>query len=322
MAAFSSFLALTPFLLLLSSLKGVISSTFTITNNCGYTVWPGILSSAGTVQLDTTGFELGTGDSRVVNAPDSWSGRIWGRTYCGTDSQSGRFGCATCDCGSGLVECSGRGADPPCSLAEFTLSGSGRNDFYDVSLVDGSNVPMVVIPQGGAGPNCGVTGCLVDLNAPCPSDLKMTTRYTGDIAVACKSACEAFGSPEFCCSGQYASPNTCTPSAYSQFFKNACPRAYSYAYDDATSTFTCTTGTVSTYQITFCPSTSSLKSSGMMNTTASSGLPLVNNSVALSNNGLISSNGSIKLSQTSTLALLLTLFFIITCFTSTVLDES
>jgi hypothetical protein len=33
-------------------------------------------------------------------------------------------------------------------------------------------------------------------------------------------------------------------------FKRACPRSYSYAYDDATSTFTCT-GT--DYSITFCP---------------------------------------------------------------------
>ncbi|KAL0358816.1 UNVERIFIED_CONTAM: Pathogenesis-related thaumatin-like protein 3.5 [Sesamum angustifolium] len=33
-------------------------------------------------------------------------------------------------------------------------------------------------------------------------------------------------------------------------FKRACPRAYSYAYDDGTSTFTCK---ASEYAIMFCP---------------------------------------------------------------------
>ncbi|EMS68137.1 hypothetical protein TRIUR3_12323 [Triticum urartu] len=61
----------------------------------------------------------------------------------------------------------------------------------------------------------------------------------------------------YCCSGAYGSPSTCRPSAYSQYFKSACPRAYSYAYDDSTSTFTCAAGT--NYAITFCPSTTSGK---------------------------------------------------------------
>ncbi|EMS65924.1 hypothetical protein TRIUR3_18424 [Triticum urartu] len=36
-------------------------------------------------------------------------------------------------------------------------------------------------------------------------------------------------------------------------FKAACPAAYSYAYDDASSTFTCSGA--ATYHITFCPAT-------------------------------------------------------------------
>jgi hypothetical protein len=104
------------------------------------------------------------------------------------------------------------------------------------------------------------TGCLVDLNGACPADLRVmaTSATTGAGsgpagAVACRSACEAFGTPQYCCSGAYGNPSTCKPSTYSQFFKTACPRAYSYAYDDSTSTFTCATGT--SYAITFCPST-------------------------------------------------------------------
>ncbi|XP_074560806.1 thaumatin-like protein 1 [Curcuma longa] len=243
------------------SIEGALAVTFTLTNNCQQTVWPGLLSGAGTAPLPTTGFALQSGESRSLDAPSAWSGRLWGRTHCSTDS-TGKFTCGSGDCGSGAVECSGGGAAPPATLAEFTLDGSGGMDFFDVSLVDGYNLPMLVVPEGGSGGTCSSTGCLVDLNALCPSDLKVVLASSdgGSQGVACKSACEAFGTPEYCCSGEYGNPDTCKPSSYSQFFKNACPRAYSYAYDDATSTFTCATGSTN-YLITFCPSTTSQKSS-------------------------------------------------------------
>uniref|UniRef100_A0A0D9Z4I4 Thaumatin-like protein n=1 Tax=Oryza glumipatula TaxID=40148 RepID=A0A0D9Z4I4_9ORYZ len=124
--------------------------TFTFVNRCTGTVWPGILSNAGSARMDPTGFELPPGAARALRA------------------------------------------------------------------------------VGGA---------------------------------ACRSACDAFGKPEFCCSGAYANPNTCRPTAYSQVFKSACPRSYSYAYDDPTSTFTCAGGR--DYTITFCPvAPPSLKSAG------------------------------------------------------------
>ncbi|MQM15667.1 hypothetical protein Taro_048617 [Colocasia esculenta] len=232
--------------------EGVRSATFTFSNNCEHTVWPGLLASAGSSPLASTGFQLDKGETKSMSAPNGWSGRFWGRTLCSADS-SGKFSCATGDCGSGTMECSGRGATPPATLAEFTLNGSGGMDFYDASLVDGYNLPMLVVPQGGTGggnSTCTTTGCLVDLNGLCPSELKVTSSGEG---VACKSACEAFGKDEYCCSGAYSNPNTCQPTSYSQFFKNACPRAYSYAYDDGTSTFTCPGGI--SYLITFCPTT-------------------------------------------------------------------
>ncbi|OAY63440.1 Thaumatin-like protein 1 [Ananas comosus] len=269
---------------------GALSATFTVTNSCGYTVWPGVLSSAGTAALGTTGFVLSPGESRNLDVPASWSGRLWGRTLCSTDPATGAFSCATGDCGSAKTECSGGGAAPPATLAEFTLNGSGGMDFYDVSLVDGYrianfnfvvyryNLPMLVVPHGGTGGNCTATGCLVDINSACPSDLKVVVAASvgGSGGVACKSACEAFGSPQYCCSGAYGNPNTCRPSTYSQFFKNSCPRAYSYAYDDATSTFTCASAD---YIITFCPGTASQKSSGKnpeaAGLPAAAGLPMV-----------------------------------------------
>ncbi|KAI4336770.1 hypothetical protein L6164_015255 [Bauhinia variegata] len=251
--------------------SGVISTTFTMVNKCDYTVWPGILSNAGVAPLSTTGFVLQTGESKTINAPTSWGGRFWGRTSCTQDS-TGKFSCVTGDCGSGKLECSGRGATPPATLAEFTLGGAGGLDFFDVSLVDGYNVPMLVVPQGGSGANCTSTGCVVDLNGACPSELKVMS-VDSKRGVACKSACEAFGTPQYCCSGAYGTPDTCKPSSYSQIFKSACPRAYSYAYDDKTSTFTCASAD---YTITFCPApNTSQKASQDQNTPPEN--PVLNN---------------------------------------------
>ncbi|XP_062210552.1 thaumatin-like protein 1 [Phragmites australis] len=240
--------------------------TFTFVNRCTGMVWPGIQSNAGTSRLNPTGFALPPGAARAVPIPSGWSGRLWARTGCAQDS-TGKVVCATGDCGTGSLECNGLNAAPPATLAEFTLDGSGGNDFYDVSLVDGYNLPILIEPAGGAsGPTtCAAAGCAADLNARCPAEL----RTQG--GAACRSACDAFGKPEYCCSGAYANPNTCHPTAYSQVFKTACPKSYSYAYDDPTSTFTCAGGR--DYTITFCPiAIPSLKSSsGPGATTAPTG---------------------------------------------------
>jgi hypothetical protein len=205
--------------------SGVQCRSFIITNNCEYTVWPGILSGAGSAGVGSTGLSLAPGQSQTLLAPTGWSGRMWGRTLCSTEATTGKFTCVTGDCGSGRVDYVGGGGAPPATLAEFTLDGSGGMDFYDVSLVDGYNLPVLVAPQGAVpGGNCAPTGCLVDLNGACPTDLRVTMTNSSASAVACKSECEPFRSAQYCCSGEYGTPNTCKPSAYSQFFKNACQR--------------------------------------------------------------------------------------------------
>ncbi|KAI3665368.1 hypothetical protein L6452_43992 [Arctium lappa] len=246
--------------LLFFILQGSVSgTTFTFTNKCSYTVWPGIL---GKPALDTTGFELANGNSRSFQAPPGWSGRFWGRTGCTVDG-SGRWSCATADCGTGEIECHDAGATPPATLAEFTLGSGSTQDFYDVSLVDGYNLQMIVEVNGGGSGNCGTTGCVDDLNRRCPSELRV------DGGGGCRSACDAFGSPEYCCKGEFGTPESCRPTAYSQVFKAACPRSYSYAYDDATSTFTCAGAD---YVITFCPSIPSNKNAkGLTKPTNGSG---------------------------------------------------
>ncbi|PON60355.1 Thaumatin [Parasponia andersonii] len=246
------------FFTLISSFFSISYCTFTITNNCPYTIWPGTLAGSGTPQLLTTGFRLDSGQTLRIPSVPGWSGRIWGRTGCTFDA-SGAGNCRTGDCG-GRLECDGNGATPPASLFEITLGNGDDKDFYDVSLVDGYNLPMVAYPVGPFGA-CNATGCASDINTGCPKELQVAVGEGGDggSVVACKSACEAFGLDQYCCSGEFANPTTCRPSFYSTIFKRACPRAYSYAFDDGTSTFTCK---AYEYSIVFCPTVDGMSKPG------------------------------------------------------------
>ncbi|KAJ8554212.1 hypothetical protein K7X08_024890 [Anisodus acutangulus] len=91
---------------------------------------------------------------------------------------------------------------------------------------------------------------LFEITLGCPKELQVVGGEGQGNVVACKSACEAFGLDQYCCAGEFANPTTCRPSFYSSIFKRVCPRAYSYAYDDGTSTFTCKPND---YAIIFCP---------------------------------------------------------------------
>ncbi len=214
--------------------------TFTLVNNTSQIIWAGAL---GKTVPGNGGWIMAPGSSNTVTVPDTWSGRFWGRTYC-TFNSSGKGTCETGDCGS-VLQCNGAGGVPPATLAEFTLGGTTGNDFYDVSFVDGFNIPMTITPVGGAQPMagnpywCGVAGCGTDLNPNCPAALQ--EKDTSGRIVACKSACEAFNTDQFCCRGAFDRPATCKPSNwpvdYANYFKSNCPYAYSYAYDDPTSTF-------------------------------------------------------------------------------------
>lgn len=79
---------------------------------------------------------------RTVNVANNWAGRVWGRTGCNFNG-NGQGRCATGDCGDKL-KCNGAGGVPPVTLAQVTLSGDGGKDFYDISLVDGFNIPVQV----------------------------------------------------------------------------------------------------------------------------------------------------------------------------------
>ncbi|KAL8171864.1 hypothetical protein V2J09_023668 [Rumex salicifolius] len=233
------------FTLILTHIPGEASAaTMSLINKCSFPVWPGIQPSAGHPILARGGFKLAPRKTHELQLPAGWSGRLWGRHGCSFD-RSGRGKCATGDCGGSLY-CNGLGGEPPATLAEITLG--QEQDFYDVSLVDGYNLAISMTPFKGAGGKCAPAGCVSDLNHMCPAGLQVRSRENQ--VVACKSACSAFNSPRYCCTGSFGNPQTCKPTVYSRIFKVACPRAYSYAYDDPTSISTCTRAN---YLITFCP---------------------------------------------------------------------
>ncbi|KAH9889413.1 thaumatin-like protein [Cubamyces lactineus] len=231
----------------------VSARTFTVYNQCPFTIWPAIFTdlNVGTAVPDQpTGWQQDAYQTVSFYVPDNWkAGRIWARRDCNFDVNPGPNSCLDGGCNGGL-ECdphTGTGV-PPASLAEFTL---GNPDNYDVSLVDGYNLPIRISNNMG----CHVADCPVDLGPNCPAPLKGPYDSTG-FPVGCKSACEAgLGDPTNnpnCCTGYYNNPTTCTPSGveYYSYFKGNCPNAYAYPYDDPTSLFQCSGAD---YTITFCP---------------------------------------------------------------------
>ncbi|CAL4977419.1 unnamed protein product [Urochloa decumbens] len=222
-------LHLLPFFLLLPAGSAI---TFSISNRCSYTVWPAAVPVGGGVQLNP-------GESWTLDLPASTTGRVWPRTGCSFSAGNGS--CQTGDCG-GMLACSSNG-QPPHTLAEFTLGGEA--DFFDISLLNGFNVPMDFLPvptngQGGKGCSKGPR-CTTNITPQCPGVLKAPG--------GCNNACSVFKEDVYCCTG--SSSNNCGPTDYSKFFKQSCPDAYSYPKDDSTSTFTCPTGT--NYIVILCP---------------------------------------------------------------------
>ncbi|KZT28281.1 thaumatin-like protein [Neolentinus lepideus HHB14362 ss-1] len=244
-------------------LPGGLGRTFTVINSCSFTIWPAVYTdlSVGTAVPDVaTGWEAPPGSSVTFSVPDNWkSGRIWGRRDCiFNTTDPGPNSCLDGGCNGGL-HCdphTGTGV-PPATVAEWTLDGDSSRDFYDVSLVDGYNLPMSIMNSAG----CSVADCPVDLGPSCPAALKGPFDSNG-YPVGCKSSCAADldGNPQDspnCCSGSYSTPATCPSSGveYYSYFKSNCPNSYAYAYDESSNTalWSCSSSLNADYTLAFCP---------------------------------------------------------------------
>ncbi|KAK3363279.1 thaumatin family-domain-containing protein [Lasiosphaeria hispida] len=282
-----------------------------VTNACPEDIWPGIGTQNG-IGPGTGGFALGAGSSRRMYVSPDWQGRVWGRTNCsfnadgtGPSNLNGVNGngasCLTGDC-FGRLDCEFTG-QVPTTLAEFNLIGGmdGKQTFYDISLVDGYNLPLAIIYVPAKNttwipPNLTNCACIASsgyLDEPARSGLAYTNAsypmpyeaaqtnsgvanwcpwdlqeyppskpgdgiypYPDDniqrpIFDPCLSACASTNSPQDCCTGDYNGPDVCKPSLYSEQAKMVCPDAYSYAFDDQTSTFIIPTG--GGWEVVFCP---------------------------------------------------------------------
>ncbi|KIW04826.1 uncharacterized protein PV09_04010 [Verruconis gallopava] len=284
-----------------------------ITNLCSEDIYPGINTQSGKGPADT-GFKLSPGETRELVVSENWQGRVWGRTNCsfnadGTRPSNGSPGkaCGSGDC-NGMLACK-VGGDVPVTLAEFTLNAGDDQSYYDISLVDGYNIPMAIVlePHGNftldelppnlTNPTCSGTAELLapqdwmpyangqtflNTNSSYPLPLDFNVNYQQvlnwcpwelqlnmpqppndgkymypDNSVQrqafnpCFSACAKWNLPQDCCTGTYNSPSACQPSEYSKNAKAVCPDAYSYAFDDQTSTFIVPSG--AGFNIIFCP---------------------------------------------------------------------
>jgi hypothetical protein len=204
--------------------------TVTLVNALGQRIWAAATPNKAH-PLAATGWVMDPGQSVTVVVPSGWGGRFWGRTGCEFNA-AGTGHCQTGDCG-GRFQCTGSGATPA-TLAEFTLAAWGGMDFYDVSMVDGSNLPMWINVGHSTGKDpvsasgCVAAGCTKAVD--CPEAMR-----TGN--GACKNPCAAFGGDTYCCRGAWAGREHCIPAKwpvdYTQVFKRAEPYAYSYAFDDS-----------------------------------------------------------------------------------------
>jgi len=223
------------------SVAGLVTSNhpFTVINRCSETIWAG---TYGDDDIPAGGnFRLLPNEQRSFTAIRGWtSGRIWGKTGC---DNTGR------NCATGEAPQGGRTTLQAVTLAEFGLDKWNGMDFYDISLVDGFNIPIKIQPMGTHNePNCRLQGCNFDFGV-CPENFK---EHKDGRVIACKSACSATWDPVYCCPADKVAEKDCHPSEYSEIFKRQCPDAYTWAYDYKDSDRNCRGNPVSGYEVTFC----------------------------------------------------------------------
>ncbi|KAI8878419.1 Osmotin, thaumatin-like protein [Backusella circina FSU 941] len=199
------------------------SVVITVKNSCSSSIQVNQLTNDEAYGSSTM---VAAGSSTKISVSSKWGGRIWARQGCSGSS----------DCQSGS----------PASLAEFLLNGGYNMDYYDISFVDGFNLPMTIAPNGGSGSGylCGTPKCTT--LPSCPSGLE--DKDSNGKVIGCKSPCTAYGTSEYCCTD--SERGSCGSSSYASAVQSACPEVYSYAFDDNTSMFSCSP--TNGYTVTFC----------------------------------------------------------------------
>ncbi|GKZ00940.1 hypothetical protein MPSEU_001045500 [Mayamaea pseudoterrestris] len=218
-----------------------IAHSVTFVNQCNETIYIGIVQNQGQKLINNGGLRLDAQKNDSVALPFGWSGRFWGRTQC---QEWGEM-CETGRCGENWMNCLGEFPVSPVTFVDLRLDNQGSGvDFYSVTLVNGYNIPIQVAPVNGTFQSmpgtrdyCTWAGCQNDLNYICPAELQMFG--TKGQLVGCRSACDVFQEDEFCCQGIYGTAETCPSFSFADTFKRSCQRAYTYAFDQVNSDYTC-----------------------------------------------------------------------------------
>lgn len=244
------------------------------------------LCNQGVPLVDNGGFYLApSGGAHTSNVIPFWQGAFWARTGCADNPENpGDFRCDIGTCvkagtaDKGQLECGGIQPKGPLTKGEFNFD-EGGHDTYDVSLVDGFNVPISIklvkdtyVNDGTVNKDydCTESAANTDLFPKFGSTTLSASKLlfnASNKSVGMASACyyaDSIGDPnadQYCCRGAYHESTSCKPETWpadirtAPFFKQYNPKAYSYAYNDASSTYQCkskSATTLSSYQVTFC----------------------------------------------------------------------
>jgi hypothetical protein len=173
----------------------------------------------------------------------------------------------------GSTGCVGNTCDPiPHTLVEMNL---GNMDWYDLSHVDGANLPIgFYLVKGSFTPpttpqnecNCLDRECRIDIkNTTCIERNKLRNKDGKVFACAAECRVDPAGNPDHdvaCCVNGASVPDKCLPSEPAiqrdyQMFRFPCPQAYSYPYDEMHEVdknyVLCTCSAKPDYDAIFCP---------------------------------------------------------------------
>jgi hypothetical protein len=216
--------------------------TITIKNNCTDTIWVGANPKVQSVTVGgqniTTlgGWEMTTGQSATVLVPLNYiSGRFWARTGCNFNAQNvcpaagvGNNPPPNCCDTGGCVDSDGKfGLDcnmtgmPPATLAEITFT-QNIQESYDVSMVDGGNVSVDMIPDPNTYDCTNNSNCIFTGNLPgkstsaCTQDSDCYPLFGFGFKWKCDPNLNMCVNPFFCGSPGCTDTKGCAPKGITQ----------------------------------------------------------------------------------------------------------
>jgi len=220
--------------------------TITINNNCAETIHVGAVPPVQSVTVGSTnvttlgGWEMTSGQTATVQVPLNYnSGRFWARTGCSFNSSGicnpinltvngvQRTIANCCDTGgctntSGdfALDCVNTGL-PPATLAEITFVQNGQES-YDVSMVDGGNVSVDMVPDPSTYVCDGASGCIFTGNLPgknsstCTQDSDCYSLFGFGYKYKCDPSLKMCVNPYFCGSPGCTDTKGCAPEGMTQ----------------------------------------------------------------------------------------------------------